>query len=466
VKRSRLFHRLFFALALGAAPVPVLAQAAPPAPPIYRPAQNVRPPRGVENDAFARKARAIPIHAGAILSPSWILMDADSGRVLAAKNADKKMFPASTTKTMTALLAVESGAMNRVFRIGAAPPKIGEASVYLMAGEKFKLRDLVKAALIRSANDSCVAIAEAVSGTSPQFIKLMNKRARELGARNTRFQNPHGLHHPQHYTTARDLALIARRAMQIPEFARIAKMRETNIHGNWKAGATRVLLNRNRLLFRWDLCDGVKTGYTKQAGPCLIASATQRDSSGRPWRLIAVVLQSPETWSDAYNLLLHEGFRKYLPHTVARPGQKFALPASKGAGVRQAASIEARVSRAVRVPVREGEDLTPRVVAEVERDEVRAGKRVARAEWSIAGRVVARAPLFALASAPAVSTSVVRVATDNSQRGAPRAPQTQGAGWRQVFEQNRRAVGAGFLVLSLFVALAALLAVRSKPQAV
>jgi D-alanyl-D-alanine carboxypeptidase (penicillin-binding protein 5/6) len=116
-------------------------------------------------------------------APAWVLMDADSGLVLAEHNAHRKMFPASTTKTMTALVAISQSQLDRVVRIGRNPPQTGEQSINLLEGEKFTLRDLVRAAMIKSANDSCVAIAEGVAGSVPAFARLMNEEAQRLGAR-------------------------------------------------------------------------------------------------------------------------------------------------------------------------------------------------------------------------------------------------------------------------------------------
>lgn len=430
--------------------------------------QDVPLPRGVESDGFAMKARALPMVAGPVLAPAWVLMDAGSGRVLAGRNFDQKMFPASTTKTMTALLAVESGKLERTFTIGPNPPRTGEASVYLQAGEKFVLRDLVKAALIRSANDSCVAVAEAVSGSAAKFVRRMNARARALGALHTHFVNPHGLHDPQHFTTPRDLALIARRAMSLGAFASIASTREDRIHGNAKIGPVRLLENRNRLLFRWAGCDGVKTGYTRQAGHCLIASATRQGADGKPWRLIAVVMRSPDSWSDAYNALVHEGFEKFQPQVLAPAGREFPVP-------RGGNSLPSRLASPVRVALRQGEQARPSVVAEgAARPGIalKRGERVARAEWSVGGKVVARAPLFATLDAPALAAASqaappASAATDSRPAGVqPGAGSQPAEAVERFLRQNRTLiVGAlllGALGLGLAAAMAALRAARAR----
>jgi D-alanyl-D-alanine carboxypeptidase (penicillin-binding protein 5/6) len=377
-------------------------------------------------------------------------MDADSGRVLAAREPDKRMFPASTTKTMTAMLAVESGKLDEMTTISALPPQTGESSILLMQNEKFAVRDLVKAALIKSANDSCVAIAEAIAGNVPAFVEQMNDRARELGAVNTHFANPHGLHDPQHYTTARDLALIARHAIGLTAFQTIISTREDIIHGNWKIGPTRYLYNRNRLLFRWAACDGVKTGYTRQAGNCLIAAATRKDEQGRDWRLIAVVMKAQDSWSDAYNLLQHEGFEKWQPQRV--------LTARESLGMVQTAAgeVEALAGADLWVPLRTGETeqlqktvrlLPKNVTAKLENEKnlgntenetVKRGDYLGRATVSVNGHVIASAKAFAAEDAHTSFLSKV-LPGDRSAAGA------------HGFDCKRWSVGALMLIVAAFV---------------
>lgn len=330
-----------------------------------------------------------PINAGA-----YILMDVDSGRILAQHNAGQRMFPASTTKTMTALVAIAGGDLERKVRIGVDPSRTGEASIFLMPGENLPLADLVRAALIRSANDSCVAIAEAVAGSVPAFVKLMNQKAREVGATHTHFANPHGLHDPNHYTTAHDLALIARAALRDPFFNQTIRTREAIMPGNWKIGPQRLLVNRNRLLFRWNACDGVKTGYTKQAGNCLIASATRLDpSTGRRWRLLSVVLHSTDTSSDSVKLLQGEGFTKFHPLDVARAGE----PCGKVEVPGGANSVEAVTPRDVRLPLRSDEVafLTRRLRLFGRRAPVAKGQIIGYLEFSTSGHKLMDVPLVA-----------------------------------------------------------------------
>jgi len=236
-----------------------------------------------------------------ISAPAYFLMDMDTGRVLAERNAHMRMYPASTTKIMTCLVAVEHGNLNQVITVGKDASVTGESGIGLLPGEQFTLADLIRAALIHSANDACVAIAEGVAGSQPQFVDWMNQKARQLGCTDTHFVNPHGLHDPDHYTSAHDLAVIARAALREP-----------------------FLINRNRLLFRWDECDGVKTGYTKEAGNCLVATATEINPvTHAPWRLLSVVMKEHDggAWPDSQRLIQEAGFASYQPTLVARAGQ-------------------------------------------------------------------------------------------------------------------------------------------------
>lgn len=338
--------------------------------------------------------KAKTLAPGPILAPSYVLMDVSSGRVLEECNAHQRMFPASTTKTMTALVALSHADLDKVVTIGPNPPRTGESSVNLMQGEKFALADLVRAALIKSANDSCVAIAEGVAGSVPKFVTMMNQEARKVGARDTHFANPHGLHDPNHYTSAYDLALIAREAMKYPFFNETTRTRHTTIHGNAKLGAERFLVNRNRLLFRWDDCDGVKTGYTRQAGRCLIASATRTDpTTGQPWRLLSVVMHSPDSWHDGANLLLHEGFERYHPVMVARANE--VIDTAQVAG--SAYGVQAIVARDTLLPLRDDEQASLTHSAHLFKlnAPIAQGRTVGYVEYDMGGRKLVEIPLVA-----------------------------------------------------------------------
>ena len=249
----------------------------------------------------------------AVTAEAAIVVDALEGRILWSHNADRRMYPASLTKMLTCAVALEESAdTSRMVTIAPEVAAVPETGLALATGERLPLLTLIEAALIYSANDAAAAVAQGTSGNVAAFVELMNRRAAEWGARNSHFANPHGLHSEQHWSTARDLAIIARHAMSIPQFEEIAAMKQVTIRRPARVAANpgaavptigsmaepRVFHTRNRLLNHWDLCDGIKTGYTRHAGRCLASSAT-----GDGWRAICIVLQSKDIWSDSRALL-------------------------------------------------------------------------------------------------------------------------------------------------------------------
>lgn len=252
-----------------------------------------------------------------------ILIDADSGRVLWEHNSHQRMYPASLTKMMTGLLASESGTLDQVYRASKDAAHTGESSIALAEGEPLKLRQVLEASLIKSANDATVMLAESVGGSVPAFVQMMNNRAAAMGLIDTHFMNPHGLHDIGHYSSAADLCEIARVGMRNPVFAGIVGTRETLIPWAGKPWM-RKLVNRNRLLLRWQYCDGIKTGYTRHAGRCLAASATENG-----WRLICVVLKCKDSWADAQTLL-QWGFDTYQRQCLAQAGTQYQVRVRRG----------------------------------------------------------------------------------------------------------------------------------------
>ena len=249
-----------------------------------------------------------PVVPLGVSAASAILMDAETGEVLFARNPDDSRPPASTTKILTALIILERGRLSDMVTVSHAAAQVGGHQLRLRAGQRISLEDLLAAILIQSANDAAVAAAEHVGGSLRGFVALMNARAQELGLRDSQFANPHGLDEPGHYTSARDLARLAQVALEDPGFARIVRMPEARLTV-WQAGRkglqrpqARIVRSHNKLLGRLDGADGVKTGYTGGAGRCLVASAS-RDGQ----RLIAVLLNDPHRWSDAA-VLLEYGF--------------------------------------------------------------------------------------------------------------------------------------------------------------
>ena len=258
------------------------------------------------------------------------LIDAQSGMLLYGKEAHKKMYPASTTKVLTALVALEKAKLNDLVTIGANPIHAGGTSIWLAEGEKLSLEELLYALLLNSANDAGVAIAEHVAGSEEEFAKLLNEKALKLGAKDTHFTNPHGMPNEKHYSTAYDMALIGREALKNQDLRKIV----TTVHHEiprTDPEAQKYLFNHNKLLwsktFGYEGATGLKTGYTVEAGQCIIASA-KRD--GR--ELIAVVLRTEgnNLWYDASKLLDY-GFNDFQNRQLIYRGKVMAnLPVKYG----------------------------------------------------------------------------------------------------------------------------------------
>ena len=245
-----------------------------------------------------------------VSAASAILIDAATGQVLYEKNARERRAIASTTKIMTGLLAAERCAPDDIVTVNKDILTTNGSMLGLRPGEQYTVDALMKALLLKSANDSAVALADHMAGSIPNFARLMNQRAAQLGAHESHFVNPHGLFDPQHYSTAYDLALISREAMKDGWFRNLVGTKICSIV--LPDGKEQPLINHNRLLFRNDNVDGIKTGYVKQAGRCLVASQSRGG-----WRLIAVVLNSGDLWSDS-EALLNYGFDNWQATIFAR----------------------------------------------------------------------------------------------------------------------------------------------------
>ena len=233
-----------------------------------------------------------------------LLLDAASGRILDEKRADERCLIASTTKIMTGLLVCESGKLDEPFRIPPEAVGIEGSSLYLTAGEELTVRELLYGLMLRSGNDAAVALAIAVAGSEDAFTAQMNEKAAALGLRNTHYANPHGLDSAENYSTARDLAMLTRAALQNETFRTVVSTKSITI-------GSRVLTNHNKL---HPGAVGVKTGYTKQAGRLLV-SAAERD--GR--LLIAVTISDPNDWAD-HAALLDYGFSQFTVHQLVTVG--------------------------------------------------------------------------------------------------------------------------------------------------
>jgi D-alanyl-D-alanine carboxypeptidase (penicillin-binding protein 5/6) len=319
-------------------------------------------------------------------------MDAETGAVLAAQNADEKLPIASTTKIMTALLALERGNLDDRITISEEAAYQEGSSMYTSPGETYTLEELLYGLLLNSGNDAAWAIAEHISGSVPAFVEAMNQRARELGATNTHFSNPSGLPDPGHYSTARDLALITKAALARSDFRRIVSTKAQKVPWPVK-GEEKLLVNHNRLLWRYEGADGVKTGYTTQARQCLVASATRDGQS-----LIAVVLRSEgnNVWTDAERLLDY-GFANFTTRTLVRAGEKFGAVKVKG-GDMESVAVQAARGLTVTVPKEKSDELEKSVEITGELTApVAAGHEVGEVIFTLAGEEIGRVPLVAAA---------------------------------------------------------------------
>lgn len=249
-----------------------------------------------------------------ISAQAAVLIDRDTGAVLYGKNHLETRPPASTTKILTAILAIEKGNLSDVVVVSQRAALTGEARLNLVAGEKITLENLLYGALLKSGNDACVAIAEHIASSVEDFVSLMNLKAKSIGCTNSHFVNPHGLPAKNHYSTALDLAILAGYALDNPIFAKIVATPEYTVR--WEESfRTRHINNTNRLLHIYPGATGVKTGTTNAAGQCLVSSAS-RDNRN----LIAVVLKSQNRFGDSVKLLDY-GFQEFRNLEVVQKGK-------------------------------------------------------------------------------------------------------------------------------------------------
>jgi D-alanyl-D-alanine carboxypeptidase (penicillin-binding protein 5/6) len=273
-----------------------------------------------------------PLEPPRVTARAALVMDADTGAVLWERNGDVPLPPASTTKILTTVLALESGRLDDAFPVSAHAQAQAPSKIDLRAGQRVRLMDLVYALMLKSANDAAVVVAEGLGGSVDGFADAMNRRARELGATQTRFRNPHGLPNAEHVSSARDLAHILRHALSVPGFRGVAATPSTEVPVIQASSATRLIPVRshNRLLSGYPVPVVGKTGYTRAAGRCYAAAATL---DGR--ETIIVLLGSSNLWGDARKLIAY-GLTALAPD--AARGVQFAAtdpPGRKRAGVRK-----------------------------------------------------------------------------------------------------------------------------------
>ncbi|MDY6367931.1 MAG: D-alanyl-D-alanine carboxypeptidase family protein [Clostridia bacterium] len=240
---------------------------------------------------------------------SEIVMEVSTGRVLYAKNINQKKFMASTTKILTAIIVIENCNLNDKVVVGKETVGIEGSSIYLEAGEILSVKDLLYGLMLRSGNDCAETLAVFCSGSIQKFAEKMNEKALEIGAINSHFVNPHGLHNDSHYTTAYDLALISRYAIKNNDFKEIVSTKRAVIPFSTR-NTKRVLLNKNKMLNSLDGATGIKTGFTKKAGRCLVTSCERNGIE-----LVSVVLNCPPMFERSKELL-DNCFDNYLPRKI------------------------------------------------------------------------------------------------------------------------------------------------------
>ncbi|MEO5955010.1 MAG: D-alanyl-D-alanine carboxypeptidase family protein [Nitrospiraceae bacterium] len=275
---------------------------------------------GTFSIAYAKNATAKPVHAHtAIVThqfPPWrvapahgiLLKDLKTGRVLYEHDAGKRMSPASLTKIMSALVILEKGHLDDLVTISPNAARAHKTHLRVKAGQVFRLEDLLKAMLIMSANDACLAAVEHVGGDEAQFVRLMNAKAAALGLADTHFSNGCGFDNPDHYSTAEDLAALSLIALDQPTFRQLVREERaiiTAVNGHHAY----ILHTTNKLLGRIPGVEGIKTGFTSKAGRCLIAKVSQNGSD-----LLLVILNSNRRWNTATNLITYGLQVADVPH--------------------------------------------------------------------------------------------------------------------------------------------------------
>jgi D-alanyl-D-alanine carboxypeptidase len=338
--------------------------------------------------AFVTAAHATATRPPSVSARAFIVENPATGEVLAQRGAWARVPIASITKLMTVIVALDHAQWNDVVRVRADAAAVGESTVHLRSGERIRVGDLVKAALIQSANDAAVALADFVGrGDRGAFVAMMNEKAQELGLERTHFVRPDGLDVAGHYSTARDVTTLAREAMRDPRIRSVVRLRDETIVGGRRLHTWNDLLGVFKGLY------GVKTGHTGAAGWCEVAAVRRNGVT-----LYTTVLGSPTRSQRNTDLasLLRWGISRYRPVWVV-PQARVYLRASIGYGKDPVPIVAARqVSRAVRID----KPLVERIVAQTAlRLPVERGQRVGEVRIYSGRRLVARQPLITVRSA-------------------------------------------------------------------
>ena len=314
-----------------------------------------------------------------------VLMDAESGRVLYGHDAHKPRLIASTTKLMTALVAVErAGDLDETVTVKGEWLGSEGSSIYLRAGEEITLRGLLYGLLLQSGNDAAMVIACHTAGSMEEFVELMNRRAAELGMKDSSFANPSGLDHENHYSTPYDMALLARACLDNSTVAELCATKSITV-------GTRTFVNHNKLLWRCEGCVGMKTGFTEKAGRTLVSAAVRDGQT-----LICVTLNDGDDWND-HRKLLDYGFRTYPRQVLCRAGEVLGAVAVEGSLI---PTMPVAAKGELGYPLKAGEQLVPEVeLLRSATAPLPPGVQLGELRWRLDGEVVAQMPLVSQGNA-------------------------------------------------------------------
>lgn len=327
--------------------------------------------------------------AKAVSARAYALIDQNSGRIILSCNADAKMPMASTTKIMTGLIAVESGRLDETITVPGEAIRVEGSSMGLVADEKITLREVVYGLMLESGNDAANTIAYVLAGSTGDFAKLMNARAIKIGLKNTHFCNPSGLSNPDHYTTAHDLATLAGVAMKNEEFAKIVSTQKIKVSYNGMKNG-RTLSNHNRLLSSYNGALGVKTGFTKKSGRCLVSCAKRNDVE-----LVVATLNDPNDWRD-HAELLDSGFKTLESSQILTTSQKLSANVVGGT----ADTVDTVFDKTVNASLKSGEFSRVEQHAELQRfyyAPIKKGQVLGSMVYTVDGVTVAKKDITAAA---------------------------------------------------------------------
>ncbi len=328
----------------------------------------------------------VPVRANglSVSAKAAVLINGENGEIIFSKNADTKLSMASTTKIMTALLLCEHGNLQKEVTVTPEMVRVEGSSMGLLAGDKVTLHDLLYGLMLSSGNDAANVIAFTLGGSLKGFVKMMNKKARELELTSTHFETPSGLDGESHYTTAYELAMLTSYAMQNKDFkAAVGSSIATLNYGN--PPYRRTLTNHNKLLKTYDGAIGVKTGFTKKSGRCLV-SAAERDGK----YLIAVTLNAPSDWQD-HKLMLDYGFSVIKQTHFLPQSDSYNIPVINGKNDSLSVKIEALTVNSL-----DTEDIRCDIyLPEFLYAPIKKGEKVGKAVYTQGDKLLAEKPLLA-----------------------------------------------------------------------